>query len=215
MASTEGVLGLSDEEEFTAMFREHYPRVLAFVSRRTDPYRANDVVADTFATAWRHFGRLPAEPLPWLYRVARNSLANEERAARRQARLAERIAGRGVPTVGDHATSVVADDGLRRALNQLSPADREALLLIGWEGLDHPTAAKVLGCSAVTFKVRLHRARRRLARLLEVADSDGVQAAGPPPGAQHDRAPHDRAPHDRAPRDRAPHDRAGLKGRSR
>jgi RNA polymerase sigma-70 factor (ECF subfamily) len=179
---------LSDEEEFTAMFREHYPRVLAFVSRRTDPYRANDVVADTFATAWRHFGRLPAEPLPWLYRVARNSLANEERAARRQLRLAERIAGRGVEAVPDHATSVVADAGLRQALNQLSPTDREALLLIGWDGLDHPAAAKVLGCSAVAFKVRVHRARRRLARLLEAADSDGVPAAGAPPYAPSDGA---------------------------
>ena len=87
---------MSDEDEFTALFRRHYPRVLAFVSRRTDQARAHDVVAETFATAWRHFARLPAEPLPWLYRVARNSLANEERAARRQSRLAERIARRGV-----------------------------------------------------------------------------------------------------------------------
>ncbi len=45
---------MDEAEEFTAMFREHYPRVLAFVSRRTDPFRAHDVVADTFATAWRH-----------------------------------------------------------------------------------------------------------------------------------------------------------------
>jgi RNA polymerase sigma-70 factor (ECF subfamily) len=171
---------VSDEEEFTAMFREHYPRVLAFVSRRTDPYRAHDVVADTFATAWRHFGRLPAEPLPWLYRVARNSLANEERSARRQVRLAERIAGRGVEPVPDHAASVVTDTGVRQALGRLSAADREALLLIGWEGLDHTDAARVMGCSAVAFKVRVHRARRRLAKLLEAADQGGPPAAGPP-----------------------------------
>jgi RNA polymerase sigma factor (sigma-70 family) len=163
---------VSDEEEFTAMFRRHYPRVLAFVSRRTDQARAHDVVAETFATAWRHFARLPAEPLPWLYRVARNSLANEERAARRQVRLADRIAGVGVPPAEDHAVSVVADTGLREALGRLSRPDREALLLIGWEGLSHDAAARVLGCTAVAFKVRLHRARRRLARLLEAADQD-------------------------------------------
>ncbi len=167
---------MSDEEDFTAMFRAHYPRVLAFVSRRTDPFRAHDVVADTFATAWRHAGRLPADPLPWLYRVARNSLANADRADRRQTRLAERIARRGVDPAPDHALAVVADAGLRQALRALSAADREALLLIGWEGLDHAAAARVLGCSAVTFKVRVHRARRRLARLLEVADREG-----PPP----------------------------------
>ena len=161
---------MSDEDEFTALFRRHYPRVLAFVSRRTDQARAHDVVAETFATAWRHFARLPAEPLPWLYRVARNSLANEERAARRQSRLAVRIARRGEEATPDHAVSVVADAGLRQALGRLSPGDREALLLIGWEGLSNEAAAQVLGCTAVTFKVRVHRARKRLARLLEAAD---------------------------------------------
>ncbi|AGZ41820.1 RNA polymerase sigma factor [Actinoplanes friuliensis] len=161
---------MTDEELFTAMFRRNYPRVLAFVARRTDPSRAHDVVADTFTTAWRHFSRLPEEPLPWLYRVARNSLANEERAARRQLRLAERIARRGVPQAPDHALEVIADAGLRDALRQLPALDREALLLIGWEDLDHDAAAKVLGCSAVAFKVRVHRARKRLARLLESAE---------------------------------------------
>jgi RNA polymerase sigma-70 factor (ECF subfamily) len=166
-----------DEEEFTALFRRHYPRVLAFVSRRTDQSRAHDVVAETFAIAWRHFRRLPAEPLPWLYRVARNSLANEDRTARRQLRLAERIAGRGVEHAADHAVSVVADAGLRDALARLSPADREALLLVGWEGLNNHDAAKVMGCSAVAFKVRLHRARQRLARLLDAADRADTTSA--------------------------------------
>jgi RNA polymerase sigma-70 factor (ECF subfamily) len=179
-ASTEEDLGVGDEEEFTAMFREHYPRVLAFVSRRTDQFRAHDVVADTFATAWRHFRRLPAEPLPWLYRVARNSLANEERSARRQTRLTERLARRVVEPAPDHAVSVVTDAGLRQALSRLSPADREALLLIGWEDLDHAAAAEVVGCPVVTFKVRVHRARRRLARLLDAADRAGPPPASPP-----------------------------------
>jgi RNA polymerase sigma-70 factor (ECF subfamily) len=166
---------VDDEEEFTALFRRHYPRVLAFVSRRTDQARAHDVVAETFATAWRHFRRLPPEPLPWLYRVARNSLANEERAARRQLRLAQRIAGRGVEHTLDHAASVVADAGLRDALARLAPGDREALLLIGWEELSNEDAARVMECSTVAFKVRLHRARRRLARLLETADQTPAQ----------------------------------------
>jgi RNA polymerase sigma-70 factor (ECF subfamily) len=172
---------VSEHERFTAMFREHYPRVLAFVLRRTDPVRAHDVVADTFTAAWRHFDRLPVEPLPWLFRVARGCLANELRTDRRQARIAEKIAGRGVEPAPDHALSVIADAGLRQAMTRLSPADREALLLVGWEGLDNETAASVLGCSAVTFKVRVHRARRRLARLLESADREGVASGSPAP----------------------------------
>ena len=77
--------------------------------------------------------------------------------------------------------SVVADAGLRDALARLSPADREALLLIGWEGLTNDDAATVMGCSAVAFKVRLHRARRRLARLLDTADRADTASVPPVP----------------------------------
>src|SRR5690349_10699205 len=116
---------MSGPEQFTAMFREHYPLVLAFVTRRVDAARAHDVVADTFTVAWRHIDRLPAEPLPWLYRVARNCLANQARAERRQTRLAEKIAGRRPEPVPDHALTVITDTGLRQALGRMSATDRE------------------------------------------------------------------------------------------
>jgi RNA polymerase sigma-70 factor (ECF subfamily) len=47
-------------------------------------------------------------------------------------------------------------------LEALPAKDREALQLVEWEHLDISTAAQVVGCSAATFRVRLHRARRRL-----------------------------------------------------
>jgi RNA polymerase sigma-70 factor, ECF subfamily len=51
----------------------------------------------------------------------------------------------------------------------LSESDREILRLVTWEGLDAAAAASVIGCSPATFRVRLHRARRRLAASLEHA----------------------------------------------
>jgi acyl-CoA synthetase (AMP-forming)/AMP-acid ligase II len=54
---------VTDEEHFALLFWRNYPRVLAIASRRTEESRAHDVVAETFATAWRHFGRLPEDPL--------------------------------------------------------------------------------------------------------------------------------------------------------
>ena len=51
---------------------------------------------------------------------------------------------------------------------KLSPRDQEVLQLIAWEDLDITDAAKVLGCSNTACKVRLHRARRRLALMLHV-----------------------------------------------
>lgn len=55
---------------------------------------------------------------------------------------------------------------------KLSPRDQEVLQLIGWEQLDQAAAARVLGCSVTAVKVRLHRARRRLAALLRTTEPD-------------------------------------------
>lgn len=56
---------------------------------------------------------------------------------------------------------------MRRAFGRLSGDDREALALVAWDGLTPAKAARSLGCSPVAFRVRLHRARRRLARALQ------------------------------------------------
>jgi RNA polymerase sigma-70 factor, ECF subfamily len=156
-------------ERFTAVFRQHYPRVLAYALRRADEAGASDVVAETFLAAWRHIERIPEDPLPWLYRTAGWCLANQARGQRRQLRLADRIATCPLPGFieVDPADAVAEAASLGAALDMLDDSDREVPLLVAWEDLDHRAAAYVLGCSPVTFRVRLHRARKRLARLLE------------------------------------------------
>ncbi|MGI5201278.1 RNA polymerase sigma factor [Spirillospora sp. CA-108201] len=163
-----------DEERFTALFRQHHARVLAYALRRTDAARADDVVAETFTAAWRHASALPDDPLPWLYRTAANCLANQHRSRVRQERLAGRLAGEPARTGPDPAHGVVEQDRLTDALARLGAADREALLLVSWEGLDNHAAAYAAGCSATAFKVRLHRARKRLAALLAEPEPDSA-----------------------------------------
>ena len=51
------------------------------------------------------------------------------------------------------------------ALGELTELEREALLLIAWDGLSNGAAAAVAGCSVRAFEVRLSRARARLTRL--------------------------------------------------
>jgi RNA polymerase sigma-70 factor, ECF subfamily len=48
------------------------------------------------------------------------------------------------------------------ALAALSEAEREVLMLAAWEELSSSEAARVLGCSATAYRIRLHRARKRL-----------------------------------------------------
>jgi RNA polymerase sigma-70 factor, ECF subfamily len=68
---------------FEALFRENADTVLAYATRRSDPDTAQEIVADTFAVAWRRLDVVPDPALPWLLGVARNVLANERRSRRR------------------------------------------------------------------------------------------------------------------------------------
>ncbi|MEV4183241.1 sigma-70 region 4 domain-containing protein [Streptosporangium canum] len=57
-------------------------------------------------------------------------------------------------------------DALAKAFADLSDDYREVLSLADWEGMSIAEIAVVLGCSANAVRIRLHRARRRLARAL-------------------------------------------------
>ncbi|QKG22474.1 RNA polymerase sigma factor (ECF family) [Actinomadura verrucosospora] len=154
------------------MWDAHYDDVLRYAARRIDHETARDVAAETFLVAWRRRGDIPPDrPFPWLLNVARNVLANEMRGRRRRTRLWDRLRGDGPPAAADAASGLAEDGRVAAALRRLSPRDREALRLVGWDGLDARDAAVAAGCSPKTFSVRLHRARRRLAAALAEVDA--------------------------------------------
>ncbi len=148
-------------QQFEQVYAEHREAVRAYVRRRAPEAVVDDVVSDTFVVCLRKIDRVPAEPLPWLYAVARKTLANERRKRVRVAHGPEVLAEEPAP---------VGDSTLATAFNALSERDREVLRLVAWEGLSLADAATVLGCSAVACRVRYHRAKSRLAsRLATVA----------------------------------------------
>jgi RNA polymerase sigma-70 factor (ECF subfamily) len=159
-----------DRESFEVLFRATYDHVLAYALRRTDAAEAEDIVAETYAVAWRRFAVIPPEPLPWLYAVARRTLANARRSGRRRAELTARIAAH-LPSSSSSSvdpTERLEDAAIMRAaLRALKESDREALMLVGWDGLNNQEASLVLGVSPEAFAVRLHRARRRLEMEIE------------------------------------------------
>ena len=159
---------MGDRAAFEAVFRAHVGAVHAYALRRSDAATADDVVADTFMVCWRRFDRVPDEALPWLYAVARRCLANRLRAARREPAHGVPAATAADPTAETYELRTHARDVLA-ALAELPPKEREALQLIAWEGLSPADAARAAGCAAPAFRVRLHRARRRLAAALDAA----------------------------------------------
>jgi RNA polymerase sigma-70 factor (ECF subfamily) len=155
---------------FESCFRDNYAAVLAFAVRRLpDRATAEDATAETFAVVWRRRDLIPDEPLPWLYGIVLRVVANQRRSGLRQRRLSDRLAHEGssrapAPEPGDMLNR---RDAFADAFQRLSEHEREVLRLVAWDGLDTREAATVLGCSATAFRVRLHRARRRLAKHLE------------------------------------------------
>jgi RNA polymerase sigma-70 factor, ECF subfamily len=152
------------EARLESIFRRHYPAVAAYVRRRAAPEFADDVVAETFFVAWRRLDDVPDDALPWLLGVARKTLATQRRAATRRRSLLARLEDRQSRA---NATPPSEEFGVASALTRLREKDREAITLIAWDGLTPTEAAAVLGLSPLSFRVRLHRARRRLRLNLE------------------------------------------------
>ena len=169
----------------TALFDSSYADLVRFVRARTAPDRVDDVVAESYLTAWRRFAQVPPEldgARAWLFTTTRYLLLNDGRRAAREA-IALRIdvgdgatpydgaphgaAARPAPEPADPGSARVDDDVAARldmaaALRALTPADQEALALTAVDGLGVTEAAAVLGLTPNTFAARLSRARARL-----------------------------------------------------
>jgi len=133
-------------------------------------------VADTFLVAWRRLTDMPADPLPWLLVIARNTIVNSRRARVRQLRLSDAVAALARVRSPEHGVDheVIGRAVMLRALSTLTELEREALLLVAWDGLPPRDAAKVAGCSQRAFEVRLQRARARLTRAIDNGAAHGT-----------------------------------------
>ncbi len=151
------------ETRFRRVYEQSYGRVHAYAVRRVGVDAADEVAAEVFLVAWRRFDAMPPSQLPWLYGVARNVVARHRAAQARQDRVRQALSFERIASGSGEA----GDQALWSAWTRLSGADQEVLALVAWEELPVREAAIAAGCSAPVFSVRLHRARKRLERLLD------------------------------------------------
>ena len=155
---TEHTAAAGQEAKFAEVFR-HLAAIVRYAAGRgsSDP---EGIAAETMTIAWRKLDTLPPDPRPWLFVTARNLVMAERRRTRPQQPLEAHHASTPAETVHSGDPAVAA------ALLALRPDDREALLLVAWDDLSPSQAAVVVGTSAVAFRVRLYRARRRFTQAL-------------------------------------------------
>ena len=179
-----------DAQRFTALYHEHHDRVRDFARRRVGSDLAQEVVAETFLVAWRRLDDIPPVAMPWLYQVALYEIANLRRRQARVVRIHDALrhrrcgapgAGAGELTEPESADEVTElSRAVAAAFAHLKPADQEILRLAAWEQLSSSEGAAVLQCSVPAYRMRLHRARIRLATASGVPERMRPQRNDPP-----------------------------------
>lgn len=165
------------EARLEALFQRHYRDVALYVRRRADADLVEDVAAETFLVAWRRLDDIPTNARPWLLGVARKTLSTHRRSAGRRRSLVTKLEAEASSVWSEQAN----ESRVAEALMRLSAKDREAITLVAWEGLRPSEAAVVVGQSPMAFRVRLHRAKRRLREQLgaSVEAADGEHRVSP------------------------------------
>src|SRR5215207_5927345 len=152
------------------------PSLRAFaIALTNDVSRADDLVQETILRAWQNHERFePGSNLSaWLFTILRNLFYSHLRRMKREVADSDGSYAAQLRTAPDQEASVIVKD-MWRALGELPPDQREALLLVGAEGMSYDEAARICGVAVGTIKSRVNRARRRLAEHLGIDDAQEI-----------------------------------------
>lgn len=162
-------------DAFGVLYERYKNAVYVFVIRsvgRTED--AEDMVQEVFCRAWRAIPRFrgDAKLLTWLYAIAANLIKEHYRsAARRPCPTAEveldpeQLSSDKYRFLDPEEVSLMRHE-VTRALASLPLTHKMLVLLCDVEGLSSAEAAKVVGCSAISVRVKLSRARAKMRKLL-------------------------------------------------
>lgn len=160
----------ANPQDFAAARRECQALVFAFVSRRIQPpEEAEDVTAEVFLDAYRHWHRCRGPARLWLLGIARRKVADAYRKRKPASAIRESDAQ------SDSLGEFVAGFESRQALailNSLPPDERDALSLQILEELPIEEIAVVIGRSYAATNSLLQRARNRVRLAVDAQESN-------------------------------------------
>jgi RNA polymerase sigma-70 factor (ECF subfamily) len=153
-------------------YRRHVAKIVGVGARRfDDPEEVADFVATVFLEVMESAGRFDRRrgtAVAWLYGLAANVAAKQQRQHQRETAAALRLSGRvflqpdDYERINEQLDAAARARAVYAAMNGLRPDDRRLLGLVAVDGLSPGEVAAALGISRVAARVRLTRARRRL-----------------------------------------------------
>lgn len=167
------VASRSEPALFAVVYRRRSEELLRYLARQTaDPHVAADLLAETFATAFRKRRRFRPSGQPgqtWLYGIARIEVARWRRTQQIELRALRRL-GIDRPELTDDAVARIesmidasrAGEAALNALDDLPPAERLAVQEKVVNGREYTEVAADEGTSVGTVRVRVHRGLKRL-----------------------------------------------------
>jgi RNA polymerase sigma factor (sigma-70 family) len=178
-----GRLRDGDAAAFDAVYEEYRARLFGFLARLS---RSRDVADDLAEETWLRLVSSAARLRPdtrlgaWLFTVARNLYYSYCRSRSLDESLTAGLIGLWPggpprPSPFEETAARELEGRVERGLAALPAHYREALLLVGVEGLSPAEAAGVCGLTPEAFRQRLSRARAALDRNLGARGADGVR----------------------------------------
>ena len=152
--------------DFEDLYRRYAPDVYRFALYLSgSPAQAEDLASETFVRVWTARDNIrTASVKAYLFTIARNLHVDGRRREARNVELPELLFD---PSPGPdvEAQDKQALDTVLRALQQIPEVDRAALLMRAQDGLPYEEIAAALGIPLASARVKVHRARLRLADL--------------------------------------------------
>jgi RNA polymerase sigma factor (sigma-70 family) len=161
----------AEGRSFAAVAEEHLDDVYRYLVYMTkDAITADDLTGETFARAllsWKRFDERRGSPRTWLCQIARSTALDHFRAEERR-RKREQAYAASEPASDDRDPFVALSPVLRKALAELSAADREVIALRVILELDGEAAARVMGIGRTACAMRLSRALKKLEEKVDI-----------------------------------------------
>lgn len=166
-------LGGGTRDSFDSIYEKLFPMLMRIVYRITgDMDASEDLCQEAFIRFYERRDAFPSEDQAkyWLIRVAKNLSYNYEKRKGRERRAYERVTQQPQRPEESGETSVLKKESqhmIQGALDALPYKLRVVLVLKEYGGLDYKTIGSILGISEGNVKVRVFRARERLATIFQ------------------------------------------------
>jgi RNA polymerase sigma-70 factor, ECF subfamily len=149
----------------STLYKNHKDKLFAYLMRMTGDYHlSSDIMQESFTRYFEHYGQEETPSL--LYTIARNTFFDHIRREKRNAL----VENRQDESYVDHERVLIVREEYRRvlsALQKLGEDERDILSLILSSDLSYREIATIAGVSEANVKVKVHRARVKLKKMLE------------------------------------------------